>query len=130
MWMGKQLARTAGGGGETAVGTVSVGGDAPAVVTDGEQRQAKVFSPGGYGWRPAADDEVLLVRAGQPCILGRAQQCPVTLAAGEVCLFSGGAVVHLKQNGEIAVTGTLRLGGDVHIAGRLFVGGNEVKGGV
>lgn len=130
MWMGKQLAAQRRGGETAAVGTVSVGGEAPAVVTDGERRQVRIFSPGGYGWRPSAEDEVLLVGTGQPCIAGRAQSCPVSLAAGEVCLHTTGATVHLRNNGDIAVSGTLRLTGDVHISGRLFVGGQEIKGGL
>ena len=129
MWLSKQVALRRGAAEEPAAATVSVGGEAPAVVTDGERRQARLFSPGGYCWRPGGGDTVLVVGGGEPCVAGREQQCPVALAPGEVYIYSGGAAIHLKDTGEIVLHGRLVVEGGAAVTGGLTVDGLPVTGG-
>jgi len=116
MWLSQAIARRAAGAAGAGPGVVSVGGARPAVVTDGEQREARVFSPGGYCWRPAAEQTVLVVRGTEPCVAGAAQADDPALQPGEVRVYSGGASITLTNDGFVRVTG------------RLFVNGAEVKG--
>lgn len=116
MWLSRQAAQSRAAEGGAGPGVVSVGGERPAVVTDAEQREARVFSPGGYAWRPAAEQTVLIVRGSEPCVAGAAQADAGDLAPGEVRIFSRGASIVLTNGGEVRVTG------------RLLVNGIEVKG--
>lgn len=130
MWLSRQIAAEKAQTDGAAAATVSVGGEAPAVVTDGERRQARLFSPGGYCWRPGGGDTVLVVGSGEPCVAGREQKCPVALETGEIYLYSRGASIHLKNNGEIVVRGKLIVRGGAEITGGLTVDGAAVRGGI
>lgn len=136
MWLSKQVAARMPALDEGAAATVSVGGEHPAVVTDGERRQARLFSPGGYCWRPGSGDTVLVVGGGEPCVGGCEQTCPVKLAAGEVYVYSNGASIYLKNDGDVLISGRLRLEGALEITGGatidggLIVDGAAVAGGI
>ncbi len=82
------------------LGTVSIGGKVPAVVTDAEKRRAKVISPGGYCWNPAATDCVLVVKGNELYLAGMPQDGHKGLQPGEVMLFSKGASVKVTNDGE------------------------------
>lgn len=122
MWLSKQVAARTAAPDEAAAATVSVGGETPAVVTDGERRQARLFSPGGYCWRPAGGDTVLVVGGGEPCVAGKEQRCPVELAPGEVYLYAGSASIHLKRDGSIAISGQVSVQGGLTVNGTPVVG--------
>ena len=69
MWMGKQLSRRAREE-EADTGTVTAAGELLCAVTDGEKRNLRVFSPGGYRWQPKAGQRVLVLKNGAvsaPC---------------------------------------------------------------
>ena len=103
------------------LGTVSIGGKNPAVVTDAEKRQAKVISPGGYCWNPAATDCVLVVKGNELYVAGMPQEGTKGLRAGEVMLFSKGASVKVTNDGKIL------LNGDVYVQGDLYVNGQKME---
>lgn len=128
MWLSKAIARRQSRGPEAAAATVSVGGEAPAVVTDAERRQGRLFSPGGYCWQPAGGDTVLVVGGGEPCVAGVEQHCPVELAPGEVYLHSGRAWLWLKNDGSVVLSGKLVIRGQTEIDGGLTVNGVPVPG--
>lgn len=100
---------------ESAV--VTIGGDAAAVVSRGEERGLSTASPGGYAWRPRSGEQVLTVRGGTQeaerwivGVLGASEQA--SLADGEVCLFSaGGARICLRNDGRVEITGTVYVNG-------------------
>lgn len=103
------------------MGLVTLGGDPAGVLLGGERRWLPVYSPGGYSWRPAAGDRVLVLKTGaeqeSPCILGTVQT-DHELGPGEVRLSGGGSSLLLGQNGA-ELTGTVRINGktlDDHIA--------------
>ena len=110
MWLAKQQKR------ETeevlpAVGAVTIGGDAPAVELDSERRDLVVYAPGGYRWRPARGQKVLVLKAdGETCVAGAPSRAG--LEPGEVALDSaGGAGLKLDNGGNVSVTGNLVVGG-------------------
>lgn len=119
MWLARQQKREnvqAAG----SVGEVTIGGDAPAVELDSERRGLAVYAPGGYRWRPAPGQKVLVLKAdGEPCVVGAESQGG--LAPGEVLLESaGGASVRLDG------AGTVTLGANAAVTGQLYVGGIEL----
>ncbi len=113
MWLSQQAAQKHRTDGGCDVGTVSIGAAAPAVVTDGETRGTALFAPGGYCWRPAAGERVLVLQAGAvSAVAGREMADAPALAAGEVYLYApGGASIYLAADGSIHLTGTVTLNG-------------------
>lgn len=107
MWMSRKMAQTTEEEGGT-LGVVSVGGENPAIVTDGECRTAELLAPGGYLWRPDVQQQVLLWQGN---IIGVVQQA-AELEPGEVLLFSKGASVRLGNDGSIRLTGDVYLNGE------------------
>ena len=91
-------------------GQVTIGGEQPAVLTDGEEREARVLSPGGFSWRPAPMDPVLISRGEDCCILGRLQDL-CGLEPGEVRLHTGAAAISLLPDGSIRFTGRVSING-------------------
>lgn len=67
-------------------GEVTLEGDPAGAYLDGERRQLAVYGPGGYCWKPALGDRVLVLKAGQggesPCVAGKRQGEAETLGAG------------------------------------------------
>ena len=110
MWLSEKMA--AAGAEDTLLtgGVVTVGGKTPAVMTDGEERDARIASPGGYYWRPAPSDPVIVSRCSEVTILGRLQE-PTDLAPGEIRLSTGGASLRLLPDGRILLSGELYING-------------------
>lgn len=118
MWLSKQISHGAQPAATVAEGTVTVGGQTPAVLTDGEERDVRILSPGGYYWRPAVGGEVLLSRQGTPAVLGRLQE-RCDLLPGEVRIRAGKAGIRLLPDGSIYLEGELYLNGEKWEAGGL-----------
>ena len=120
MWLSKRIVQETPEFEPATLGTVSIGGEDAAVVTDGEKRNARVISPGGYCWQPGAGESVLVLKASQTYIPGALQTAQAELAPGEVMVFSNAARIVLRNNGD------MELKGKVRITGRLFVNGREL----
>ena len=123
MWISRQ-AKTAlpGEKAPAEVGQTTLAGDPAAVYVSGERRQVPLFSPGGYFWRPAAGEELLVIKAGeegeQPCAVGRrAGTAPKTLQSGEVAMASRGASVVLRNGGGVEISGKVDVQGNFSING-------------
>ncbi len=146
MWMGERLNRRDESQITAAdMGRTSISGETVAVVSRGELRELEIWRPGGYVWRPKRDDEVLVVKGGtageERCVLAMApEEAPEEIDAGEVCIFSGGAVVLLRNDGSMELKnsgasvkikgsgveirgGSIRLMGDVEVEGSLTING-------
>lgn len=117
MWLSKQVAAADAEASAAAQGRISIGGAAPAVVVDGELRDARVFAPGGYGWLPRPDDQVLVLDAGAPCVAGVREACPRPLAPGQVCIYAGEAVILLGADGKIEIEGNVDISGSLRLNG-------------
>lgn len=113
MWMAEQHRRRRPGGG-AQIGSVTLEGDPAGVCLDGERRELPVFGPGGYLWRPAREDQVLVIKTGAdgetPCVAGKRNERSVQLAEGEVLIYSGSAAIRLS-GGTIALEGTVLVNG-------------------
>ncbi len=99
---------------EAELGTVTLGGDPAAVLVGGERRMLPVFSPGGYCWRPAPGDKVLVLKTGaereEPCVLGKAQAGDA-LAPGEVRVSGGGDAAVRVTGAGVELLGQVRVNG-------------------
>ena len=120
MWLSKRIMLPETAEDPATLGTVSIGGNAAAVVTDGEKRNARVISPGGYCWQPSAGQSVLIVKANEAYVPGVLQE-PDGLAPGEVLIFSDSTQIRLQNDGNI------RISGEVWISGKLYVNGREIQ---
>ena len=114
MWLAPQPRRRRKDGG-SPVGPVHLGGDPAGVCLDGERRDLPVFAPGGYVWRPARGDQVLVLKTGAdgeaPCVAGARCAEEYGVAEGEVLLYSGGTSIRLGMDGTVSVTGKLLVNG-------------------
>ncbi len=99
---------------EAELGTVTLGGDPAAVLVGGERRTLPVYSPGGYCWRPAPGDRVLVLKTGsereEPCVVGKVQTGGA-LAPGEVRLSGGGAAAVHVTGAAVDLLGQVRVNG-------------------
>lgn len=112
MWLSKKAGARGQQTHTADVGVVSIGAAAPAVVTDGETRGLMVFAPGGYAWRPAVGEQVLVLRAGASGAVAGARMEDSALAPGEVLIrSSGGASIRLGADGSLALTGNVTING-------------------
>lgn len=113
MWISEQNRRLRAEEPAAQLGRVTLGGDPAAVDLGGERRQLAVYAPGGYAWRPAPGDRVLVLKVGAegdgPYVLG-VPQTAEGLEPGEVRLTGTGAVLSLKGSG-LELTGAVRVNG-------------------
>lgn len=110
MWLSKQQKqRTEERTAQT--GAVTITGETVAVELDGERRGLTVYGPGGYRWRPAAGEKVLVFSTEDGlCVAGVPAEAP--LEEGEVGLFTpGGAAVTLKKDGRVMLDGGVAVNG-------------------
>lgn len=95
------------------LGMVTLGENPGGVSLGGERRWMPLCCPGGYAWRPAVGEKVLVIKAGaeqeSPCVAGVFPQ-QEDLQPGEVRLFSGEARVELAQ-GELDLKGRVKVNG-------------------
>lgn len=97
------------------LGVVTVGGEEAGVYLNGERRWVRVLSPGGYRWRPAAGETVLVLKTGtdeESCILAAEQAHDTQLEPGEVELSGPDCSVCLSQNGVIELSGSVTVNGE------------------
>lgn len=115
MWLSKQQKQTAAGW-AAETGAVTIPGETVAVELDGERRGLTVYGPGGYRWRPAAGDKVLVFKTGDGlCVAGI--PADTSLEEGEVGLFAaGGAAVTLKKDGRVVLDGEVTVNGSFSVA--------------
>lgn len=109
MWLSE---RKRGRGSDGAlVGAATLEGETAGAYLDGERRDLAVFAPGGYCWRPAVGQELLVIKgADGPCVAGTrsgaVQPGEVLISAG-----SGGASILLKNDGTVELTGRVLVNG-------------------
>ena len=116
MWLSRQQKqekeeRTAAGG------TVTISGEKVSVDLDSERRDIPVYGPGGYRWRPAAGDQVLVIRTEEGlCVVGT-PSAP-GLDEGDAGLsIPGGAEVIVKRDGRVLLHGGVEVDDSLCIRG-------------
>ena len=106
------------------IGSVTIGGDSVAVLTEGEMRRLAIAAPGGYVWRPSAGDSVLVLKTsdGESLAVGALRnESPEGMENGEVYIISkGGAAIRLKNSGKIELLGEVEIQGSLSINGREY----------
>ncbi|WP_369282753.1 hypothetical protein [Oscillibacter sp. GMB15532] len=131
MWLSKQTRPGISAPGAD-LGVTSISGESAGVVTRGEVRALPVYGPGGYAWRPAAGETVLVIKGGtggeESCVAGAKQtDAPAGLRPGEVYIHANGGSVYLKNDGTVELQGSIVLTGQVKINGALHVNGELYK---
>lgn len=98
------------------VGQVSLGGASLGVVTQGERRELSMAMPGGFRWRPALGDRVLVLKSseGESIVIGVLPREKRDIKAGELEILGSGSSIKLK-------------GGKVEISGELIINGQSYK---
>lgn len=95
------------------LGEVTLGDNPAGVYLEGERRWTQVYSPGGYCWRPALGDQVLVLKAGgereTPCIVGRKQA--MVLEPGQVSISTGPTAIDLRMDGRLNLQGVVQVNG-------------------
>ena len=80
----------------------------------GERRQVPLCCPGGYTWRPAVGEEVLVLKAGnqaeQPFILGRTRKEDDRLEPGQVRISA--AECSILWGEKLQLTGAVQVNGE------------------
>lgn len=115
MWL-SSARRTRGSSGGASVGRATLEGDPAGAYLDGERRALPVFAPGGYFWRPALGQKVLVLKGdgpGEPsCVAGVRAEGGVS-EPGEVLLRAGTGrtAVRLRNNGCLELRGTILING-------------------
>lgn len=111
MWLSEQFSHApepeVSGFGEVTI----PGTQAAAMGAEREERLLPLISPGGYAWLPAAGEQVLVLRDGTPCIVGREQSEQEDLSPGDVRLYAGDASITLRGDGRIELTGQIFVNG-------------------
>ena len=99
--------------GEAMVGQTTLSGDPAGVYLDAERRTLAVFAPGGYAWRPAVGEEVLVLKqeGEKTCAVG--VRCGGDLAPGEVLIHAGqgDAAIKLGNDGTVELMGQVLING-------------------
>lgn len=112
MWLSEERARKPAAEPTAEWGAVTVAAPS-AVYLGGERRRVPVCCPGGYAWRPAVGDEVLVLKAGaegeQPYILGRTGTEEEALEPGQVRV--GSARCGLLCGESLELNGTVKVNG-------------------
>lgn len=131
MWLSSQSRKTRTGGQGAETGVVTLEGEKTAVYLTGERRGLPLLSPGGYCWRPAEGDTVLVLKSGadgEELWVAGVPGDGTDLAPGEVRIQSRQAAVFLGSDGSIDLRGTVKLNG-VPIE-KLFEAKKEEEGGL
>lgn len=113
MWLSRQSREASRSRQEPETGVVTLEGEETAVYLTGERRDLPVLSPGGYCWRPAEGETVLVLKSGADGEELWVAGVPGAgeLAPGEVRIFSRTAEVFLGNDGTVDLRGTVKLNG-------------------
>ena len=136
MWTSERSRRPRAEEAPAEVGEITLSQGTAGVNLGGERRWTALCCPGGYTWRPAAGDRVLVLKAGgeqeSPFILG-VETDGSDLAPGEVRLSGGSSTLRLgsgglELNGNIQVNGMTLENYIKQVASSLLGGGGDSGG--
>lgn len=114
MWLSSQSRKAQPDGQRAETGVVTLEGEETAVYLTGERRNLPVLSPGGYCWRPAEGETVLVLKSGadgEELWVAGVPGDGTHLAPGEVRIQSRQAAVFLGNDGSVDLRGAVKLNG-------------------
>ena len=121
MWLSEQISRRdEGNKSKISRGVLTIDGENPAVMLEGERRELPVLWPGGVAWAPAVGDEVIVLceENGEYFILGIPAGAE-TPKAGETVLGKGKVKLRICSD-------AIHVEGDLKIEGRLILNGRDI----
>lgn len=101
-------------GQNAVIAKVSIGGAAPALVSDSERRSVDIIAPAGVLRLPKIGEEQLMIKTdeGSFAVLGLcADEIPEDLEAGDILIKNGEASICLRSDGRVEILGTLIING-------------------
>ena len=115
MWTSRRSAQEKQHMASADCGRVTLEGDPAGVYLGGERRWMPVYSPGGYFWKPAKDEQVAVLHMGAeqeaPGVVGRVQdETGEELEVGDVLISGNGTRLLLNRWG-LDVTGEMTING-------------------
>lgn len=125
MWLARNL-KQALPTADADLGSATIIGEQMGVVTRGEARRLPIYGPGGYVWLPESGGAVLVIKGGpggeEQCVCGGRQgAAPAGMEPGEVYLYGpGGNSVYLRKNGDIELTGQVKISGTLTVNGAAY----------
>lgn len=124
MWLAEKAAAGSGASEAAEIGVVTISGNRPSVMLGGEKRNVELLVFPGLSWKPAAGQQVLVLRVGDECFVCGAPggDGSAGLAPGELCLKSQGASVTVRNSGDIELCGSVRVEGKLHVNGEEITG--------
>lgn len=116
MWLSKRREAEIKEEPSVQMGSMSLIGTSLGVYLAAERRNVALVAPGGYHWKPASNDAVLVLSAGEeacPCIVGMEQGAGgASLAPGEVWIsVDGKSGIYLQNNGRVNLLGEIYVNG-------------------
>lgn len=115
MWVSKQSKKRETGAGSARVGIVTAEGQESGVYLGTQRCWLPVLAPGGYRWRPANGEQVLVLKTGaeseSACVLARQEEPGKELLPGEVELYAPGCGMKLARGGRVDLLGSVYVNG-------------------
>lgn len=115
MWVSKQTKKKETGAGPARVGIVTTAGQESGVHLGTQRCWLPVLAPGGYRWRPANGEQVLVLKTGadgeSACVLARKEEAGEELLPGEVELYAPGCGMKLTREGRVELRGSVCVNG-------------------
>lgn len=124
MWLAEKSAVRNSSANECVVGVVTIGGERPSVLAEGELRSAELIQTGAVRL-PKIGEEVLLARTadGDCVVVGRIGGKLPAAANGEIVMCNNDALLKIDNKGNIILSGDITLTGTVCINGTLMING-------
>lgn len=120
MWISDRRRGQQEGEEPVQIGQVTIPGDPACVWMGSERRDAPLFGPGGYVWRPNLGDEVLVLKTGEGFCVAGVRNSGAYLAPGEVAILGqNNTQILLRSNGVIQMSGQALLFNGEVLAGEL-----------
>ena len=106
MWISQKMGALEQSGAQTQMGEVTNNVDGITVQAVGQYSNIPIVSPWGITYLPPKGTKVLVLETDDTTVCAGAVLNTTGLAAGELMLrSSGGACIHLKNNGEVVING-------------------------
>lgn len=106
MWISQKMGALEQSGAQTQLGEVTNNTGGLTVQAAGQYNNIPIASPWGITYLPPKGTQVLVLESSEMTLCTGAVMDTTGIAEGELMLTSsGGALIHLKNNGEVVING-------------------------